>query len=320
MSDQTIQYDEEMVGAGHPTKSDTLNRLALVEADSDGHGKIRYLKEQTAEPAVPDGEGALFTADNNGGTCLYYKADNKVLELVSPDRALIPGFTSNLLITRPTTTELSLAPFVAEINGRYYYLDSTATITPTGTASSWIYIMVQAPVSGNVLGASEITWTETIPTRDAAKGNAFYSADGAKRCIAAWKLAATGAPLAAIVENGVYNFREAESVYGNSAPPDGTLIPIDLGIPFAQSLKVYFNVYVHALTTTTYLSVLNGDSVTTADSWRCRALRLNASTPDYIATSRRTNAAGEVQVIVSGSSDSLYLAVHEIEMPSQIAR
>jgi hypothetical protein len=36
MSDQRIQYDEEMVGAGHPTKSDTLNRLMLVEHNSDG--------------------------------------------------------------------------------------------------------------------------------------------------------------------------------------------------------------------------------------------------------------------------------------------
>lgn len=36
MSDQRIQYNEEMVGAGHPTKSDTLNRLMLVEHNSDG--------------------------------------------------------------------------------------------------------------------------------------------------------------------------------------------------------------------------------------------------------------------------------------------
>jgi len=36
MADQRIQYTEEMVGAGHPTKIDTLNRLALVDHGNDG--------------------------------------------------------------------------------------------------------------------------------------------------------------------------------------------------------------------------------------------------------------------------------------------
>ena len=36
MTDQRIQYNEEMVGAGHPTKADTLNRLVLVEHNTDG--------------------------------------------------------------------------------------------------------------------------------------------------------------------------------------------------------------------------------------------------------------------------------------------
>ena len=41
MADQRIQYTEEMVGAGHPTKADTLNRLQVVEHEADGkHGNI----------------------------------------------------------------------------------------------------------------------------------------------------------------------------------------------------------------------------------------------------------------------------------------
>ena len=36
MPDQRIQYTEELVGAGHPTKADTLNRLVLVEHNPDG--------------------------------------------------------------------------------------------------------------------------------------------------------------------------------------------------------------------------------------------------------------------------------------------
>ncbi|RJX36470.1 MAG: hypothetical protein C4525_00680 [Desulfarculus sp.] len=39
MADLRIQYDEEMVGAGHPTKDDTLNRLVLAEHNQDGTHK-----------------------------------------------------------------------------------------------------------------------------------------------------------------------------------------------------------------------------------------------------------------------------------------
>jgi hypothetical protein len=41
MADQRIIYSEEMVGASHPTKSDTLNRLALIDHNNDGtHEKL----------------------------------------------------------------------------------------------------------------------------------------------------------------------------------------------------------------------------------------------------------------------------------------
>jgi hypothetical protein len=39
MADQRILATEEMVGASHPTKNDTLNRLVLVEHDTDGAHK-----------------------------------------------------------------------------------------------------------------------------------------------------------------------------------------------------------------------------------------------------------------------------------------
>lgn len=38
-TDQRIQYTEQMVGASHPTKSDTLNRLTLIEHNTDGTHK-----------------------------------------------------------------------------------------------------------------------------------------------------------------------------------------------------------------------------------------------------------------------------------------
>lgn len=40
MADQRIAYNEYMVGAGHPTKADTLNRHANVEHNADGTHKM----------------------------------------------------------------------------------------------------------------------------------------------------------------------------------------------------------------------------------------------------------------------------------------
>jgi hypothetical protein len=42
MASQVIQYMEEMVGAGHPTKADTLNRALLVEHNDDGTHKSAF--------------------------------------------------------------------------------------------------------------------------------------------------------------------------------------------------------------------------------------------------------------------------------------
>lgn len=81
MSDLRIQYSEEMVGAGHPTKPDTLNRLALVESDQDGHGKFRYLKAQTTAPATAAGEGALYAKAAAGRPELYYRGQDSAAEV-----------------------------------------------------------------------------------------------------------------------------------------------------------------------------------------------------------------------------------------------
>jgi len=49
MTQQIINYDEEMVGANHPTKSDTLNRGFLIN-----HGINGGLNAATSDPASPE--------------------------------------------------------------------------------------------------------------------------------------------------------------------------------------------------------------------------------------------------------------------------
>ena len=60
MADQRILYTEQMVGAGHPTKADTLNRLALVEHNVDG--THTYSSDPRADGAVGDGTTSDKTA------------------------------------------------------------------------------------------------------------------------------------------------------------------------------------------------------------------------------------------------------------------
>jgi len=55
MADQTIVYTEEMVGSGHPTKSDTLNRLAIVDHGTDGKHTLAGF------------QGSQFAADAEAG-------------------------------------------------------------------------------------------------------------------------------------------------------------------------------------------------------------------------------------------------------------
>lgn len=57
MADQRIAYTEEMVGSGHPSKSDTLNRLSLVEHNNDGTHKYNPTgyKEIDVREALPVG-------------------------------------------------------------------------------------------------------------------------------------------------------------------------------------------------------------------------------------------------------------------------
>ncbi len=100
MSDQSIQYDEEMVGAGHPTKSDTLNRLALVEHANDGNHTVVSLDEQSAAPSNTADHGKLYTKDADGITELFYldSAGNEI-QLTSGG-ALMAGSKSIQYVTK----------------------------------------------------------------------------------------------------------------------------------------------------------------------------------------------------------------------------
>lgn len=58
MTQQIINYDEEMVGANHPTKSDTLNRAFLISHDNTGG-----MKGLTGDPGSPQNYQYYWRSD-----------------------------------------------------------------------------------------------------------------------------------------------------------------------------------------------------------------------------------------------------------------
>ena len=82
MADLRIRYDELMVGANHPSKTDTLNRLAIVEHNSDGtHARLTRVTDPwldvRAHGAVGDGvtdDTVAVQAALDAGLYVYFPA------------------------------------------------------------------------------------------------------------------------------------------------------------------------------------------------------------------------------------------------------
>lgn len=110
----------------------TLEARVAVETDTDGHGKMRYLKEQATEPSPGTDEGVLYTADDGGDTCLYYKAGSEVVELARPGHQFMPGFDGTAEIYNGDLNDL--------IDGGMYYADSSSTNKPVVT-NGYVFVI-----------------------------------------------------------------------------------------------------------------------------------------------------------------------------------
>lgn len=80
MSDLRIQHTEEMVGAGHASKADTLNRLALAEHNNDGtHKKLTQVIDPWVDVRAYGAVGDGATDDTTAITgALAYASSNKL--------------------------------------------------------------------------------------------------------------------------------------------------------------------------------------------------------------------------------------------------
>jgi len=174
MADLRIQYTEEMVGAQHPTKADTLNRLTLIEHNSDGtHGpstfssSVKYSKGSnivsTAALPIPV-DGSYF--DVTGTATITGIVTNGVGTRVILHFTGILTLTNSATLVLPngsdiTTVAGDVAEFYEFATGSWI-LVSKSNDNPDTTAISG-----EAVLSSNYVGTtswSDTGLTITLPT------------------------------------------------------------------------------------------------------------------------------------------------------------
>jgi len=185
MADQRIAYTEEMVGSGHPTKNDTLNRHGLVEHETDGtHQKA--ISHLTASRAVlTDASKKLVSDVAATGTGSPVRATSPTIS--SPTisgHPTVEGVTSTgatgtgklVFDTSPTVASPTISS--PTISGNFNL--SATTITSSTTAADYATYIINAN-SGNVTLTlpSAATYTSrryTIMRNDTYQHSSAYKA------------------------------------------------------------------------------------------------------------------------------------------------
>lgn len=187
MTDVRFQDLEALVGANHPTAADTINRLALVETDIDGHGKLRHLKEQAAHPSTVAGEGVVYTLASDGD--LYYRpaSDGDPIRLTRQGQPVAawntpPGYKWGFNFERTAADKLRFAPGGLGLGG-YCHAWAGGEITLASLpASAYVAVYAAQPATPRPLQAADFQWSTDLPMPVAELGGWWqkvsYSAAG----------------------------------------------------------------------------------------------------------------------------------------------
>lgn len=88
MADQRAQYNEEAVGANHPTKADVINRLALVEHGTDGVHGATARQSMNAQPGgsyeLTDGATIAINWKNGATQYVVLGATGRTVTFANP--------------------------------------------------------------------------------------------------------------------------------------------------------------------------------------------------------------------------------------------
>lgn len=245
MSDLRIQYDEEMVGAGHPTKEDTLNRLMLAEHDSAGLHQRATLLVQENDPETEVDQAALYVKQSGGLAELFFRgADGGEVTQLTKDGAASGSRAAALSGCLPAWSSANVITLGSgEVDIRGSLCQISAALTKSGlsgfTANTWLYLKVYTPASGSELDATAVALDPTAPEwSDAYK--AWYI--GTERVIAVLRSDGSGG-VAGFYGDGSHLWLDSPIMFLSTSSPATSETALGVGLPPLGSLLFYQSLY-----------------------------------------------------------------------------
>ena len=322
MSDLRIQYDEEMVGAGHPTKEDTLNRLMLADHDSAGLHQRATLVVQEDDPDTETDQAALYVKNSGGLAELFFRgADGgEVIQLTS-DGELNGVQAATLVGCLPAWSSANIFTLTSgevDIRGSLYRISSTLTKDgQSGFATyTWLYIKLSAPSSGNELDADCVALDATPPQwSDAYK--AWYI--DTERVIGMIRSDASGGLEPFSCDGGIFQLSSGSIFPLSTSSPAASATALGVGLPALGRLWWYGQAYLSQANAQTYWVYMGSDGT---DGSTAGAIAKQNAPGDYVTPfSMMTDASGNVYYHVYWSgSGSLQLHCRGFALPAGLAR
>lgn len=137
MADQRIAYTEKMIGAGHPTLADTLNRLSMIEHKADGsHGAIH------ADSIIAN--SATFVTLNITGSATITIADNSILPVKLVRGATTADATKFYRGDGGWFVPTAATPAIRQVRQSFYAGPSNLTLTTPTDLHSFSFTKTSA--------------------------------------------------------------------------------------------------------------------------------------------------------------------------------
>lgn len=322
MPDLRIQYDEEMVGAGHPTKEDTLNRLMLAEHDSAGLHQRATLVVQEDDPDTASDQAALYVKQSGGLAELFYRgADGGTVTQLTKEGAVSGSQAAALTGCLPAWSSanvITLGSGEVDIRGSLYQIP--AALTKSGqsgfTAFTWLYLKVYSPASGSELDATAIALDPTAPQwSDAYK--AWYI--GTERVIAVLRSDATGGVERFSCDGKIFQISSGSIFPLSTSSPATSATALGVGLPALGRLWWYGQAYLSQANAQTYWVYMGSDGT---EGSTAGAIAKQNAPGDYVTPfSMMTDASGNVYYHVYWSgTGSLQIHCRGFALPAGLAR